>query len=75
MKVCLVAVSSLRVAPYVNKYDELLKKNGIECDIISKEHEEEKDNYIADEKNFVFFIKMQKRFFRKLNDFFSMLIL
>ena len=40
MKVCLVAVSSLRVAPYVNKYDELLKKNGIECDIISKEHEE-----------------------------------
>ena len=66
MKVCLVAVSSLRVAPYVNKYDELLKKNGIECDIISKEHEEEKDNYIADEKNFVFFYKDAKTIFQKI---------
>ena len=69
MKVCLVAVSSLRVAPYVNKYDELLKKNGIECDIISKEHEEEKDNYIADEKNFVFFYKDAKTIFQKIKRF------
>ena len=38
MKVCLVAFSSLRVAPYVRRYMSILEQNHIPYDVISREH-------------------------------------
>lgn len=54
MKICLVASSSLNVAPYVKKYANMLDDNNIKYDIITKEHVHEKNN-IADASNVYFY--------------------
>ena len=71
MKVCLIAASSLRVAPYVRKYSEIMKKNGIQSFTISEEHEKEKRNYRSDRQNYIFFYKDAKSIFQKIKRFFQ----
>ena len=42
MKVCLIAANSLYMSPFVMRYADLLERQGISYDIISKDHEKNK---------------------------------